>query len=245
MSSRANSIGAHGPTTGMHFVQTQSGWRSWRKGLTDLKGQDQSTSHHAVNPSAPDGRKGRSTVTEPRCEWCILKRKKCDGAKPVCDRCRKKPDRCNWPEGNPSRSRLEESKTLWRVEEDNPQHESPGCEDHGIGETDEESESSTAVDPQLVTAGEQVAPGYIQPSQLSCQVKRPSTTMVLTQHSPPDRQTQRNLSSEGQHDQQRAGSQDSGLQVAQRPGFKPDSGDSDDGIKDDDLFEAWLDRGVL
>lgn len=139
--------------------------------------------------------RGRSNVPQDRCTRCIWDHKGCDSAKPVCGRCHKSPERCKWPEGNPSRTGLRELLSSERVNKENAQGEAPDGDGNGVGSA-EETSTSNATGTQLVIRGEQVEAGTIQLCQLVTQVGPSTTTVVLSQPVPVEQQREEHFSPE-------------------------------------------------
>lgn len=57
-------------------------------------------------PPFPSKYQRKSSAVGDRCTWCIVSRKRCDGVNPTCGNCLRRPERCQWPVGRPSRTQV-------------------------------------------------------------------------------------------------------------------------------------------
>ena len=169
----------------------------WKKADL-LQVQEQSPGSDTISFSGRARARGRSNVTRDRCEHCILSHRGCDSVKPVCGKCRKNPERCEWPDGKPSRSELIKLRMSERFDEDNPQHSTPDDDHSDAGTAEEGPTSNDMAGAQLATSDRQVQGRSVPLYQVFEQGERPIASVILMQQVPVEQQPSRSLLPETQ-----------------------------------------------
>ncbi|KIX06117.1 uncharacterized protein Z518_04091 [Rhinocladiella mackenziei CBS 650.93] len=162
--------------------------------LTPKATQQQSARSGTINLSGRARARGRSNVARDRCGWCIVSRKGCDSVKPVCGNCRKNPERCEWPAGNPSRSGLTKLRMSRIFGEENLQHSTSDDDHNDAGTAEEGLTSSDMAGAQLATSDQQVRRRSVSPFQVFEQDEQLIARVILAQPCPVDQQAPRSLS---------------------------------------------------
>ncbi|EXJ89903.1 hypothetical protein A1O3_02970 [Capronia epimyces CBS 606.96] len=93
--------------------------------------QDRPAGNNQGRPGPSWQRGGTTTAKGDRCTQCIVGRKGCDGTKPVCVNCRRRPERCRYPEGRPSRTQVLRMLEEERQQNNRQQEIAEAGDDHG------------------------------------------------------------------------------------------------------------------